>query len=67
MMPQTDIWRAAQVMVKRYGEDAPLEAAKRADQMLDAGDVDGLAAWKRILAATEELLRADPGDGESVH
>ena len=46
MMPETDIWRAAQVMVKRYGEDAPLEAAKRADKMLASGDMDGLAGEK---------------------
>jgi len=25
-----DIWRAAQLMVKRYGEEAPIQAAMRA-------------------------------------
>ncbi len=28
----------------------------RADQMLDQGDLDGLAIWKRILRAVDELL-----------
>jgi hypothetical protein len=34
------IWRAAQVMVKRYGEDAAFEAASCVDEMLDEGDID---------------------------
>ena len=28
--------------------------------MLEAGDLDGRAVWRRILAAVEELLRAEP-------
>jgi hypothetical protein len=30
-----DIFRTANVLVKHYGEDAALEAAQRADAMLD--------------------------------
>ena len=38
----TEIWRAALLMVKRYGDDAMLEAAVRADKLLDArGNLDG--------------------------
>jgi len=37
-----DICRAANILVKEYGvEQAPLMAAKRADAMLELGDVDG--------------------------
>ena len=36
-----DIWQAAVLLVKRYGDDAMLEAAERADQMLDEGDMAG--------------------------
>ncbi len=57
---EADIWRSAAQIIKRYGEDAPLEAAMRADAMLDAGDVDGLAVLKRIKKAAEELLRERP-------
>ena len=32
MIPDAEIWRAAMAMVKRYGDDAMLEAAARADQ-----------------------------------
>ncbi len=32
----------------------------RADAMLEAGDLDGLAVWKRTKKAAEELLRERP-------
>jgi hypothetical protein len=47
--------------VKRHDEDAPIEAAMRADAMLEKGDLDGYATWRRILRAVKELQRADPG------
>lgn len=39
----------------------------RADERLAAGDLDGQAAWKRILAAIEGLQKAAPGDGDADH
>ncbi len=47
--------------MKQHGDDAPIEAAMRADAMLEAGDLDGAAVWKRILRAVEELQGATPG------
>ncbi len=31
MIPDLDIYRAANVIIKQYGEDAPIEAAMRVD------------------------------------
>ncbi len=31
MIPDLDIYRSAQVLVKQHGEDAPIHAAMRAD------------------------------------
>ncbi len=45
MIPDLDIWRSAQVLVKLHGQDAPIHAAMRADAMLDKGDLDGYAVW----------------------
>jgi len=56
MIPDLDIYRSAQVLVKQHGEDAPIHAAMRADAMLEAGDLDGYAVFKRIVKAAEELL-----------
>ncbi len=53
--------------MKHHAENAPIEAAMRADTMLDKGDLDGYAVWKRILRAVEELQRAEPIEGEAVH
>ena len=50
-----DIYRTANELIKQHGEDAPIHAAMRTDELLDAGDLDGQAVWKRILAAVEEL------------
>ncbi len=58
---------SAAAMIKRYGEDAPIQAAMRADALLEEGDLDGQAVWRQVLAAIEELLRKEPGEGEGVH
>jgi hypothetical protein len=41
MIDDRDVWQAALLIVKRYGDDALLEAAERADQLLDGGDMAG--------------------------
>ncbi len=61
MIPDLDIYRSAQVLVKQHGQDAPIHAAMRADAMLDKGDLDGYAVWRRIVRAVGELQRIEPG------
>jgi hypothetical protein len=51
---EIDIWRAAQLMLKRlmlkrYGERALEESAARADELASAGDHNGAATWRRIM------------------
>jgi len=67
MPPNIDIYQTANELIKQHGEDAPIHAAMRADELLDAGDMDGQAVWKRILAAVEELLAKEPPEGAKVH
>ena len=43
VIPETDLWRAAQLMLKRYDEHALEESAARADELALAGDDDGAA------------------------
>ncbi len=66
MTSDLDIYRVAHLLVKRHGEDAPIKAAMRADAMLDKGDLDGYAVWKRILQAVGELLSKERPDGATV-
>ncbi len=55
MTPDLDIYRADAILVKRHVESAPVTAAMQADAMLEAGDLDDYAMWRRILRAVEEL------------
>jgi hypothetical protein len=42
-----DLYRTANTLVQQYGpEDAFLMAAKRADALLESGDVDGQRVWE---------------------
>jgi hypothetical protein len=52
-----DAYRAAKLLMDQHGEDAATFAAGRADLLLEEGDVEGSAVWRRIRAAIEELRR----------
>ncbi len=66
MIPEIDIYRSALPLIKQHGEDAPIHAAMRADELLEAGDLAGCAVWKRILRAIEELLSKERPAGATV-
>ena len=53
MIPEIDIWRAAQLVLKRYGEKALEESAARADELALAGDDDGATTWRRIMSGRD--------------
>jgi hypothetical protein len=55
-----DVWQAALLIVKRYGDDAMLEASELADQLLDEGDMAGAETWHRILNAIGRLQAKVP-------
>lgn len=66
-MEEIDIWRAAEQMQKRYGADAAIQSAMRADALLDQGDVAGFEVWNRVIAAINELERTATRNGEAKH
>ncbi len=49
MITALDIDRSAKLLIDRHGDEAPIHAAMRADELLDKGDLDGAAAWRRIV------------------
>jgi hypothetical protein len=63
MTPET--WREVSRLLDLLGDDAELEAATRADERLDAGDLDGAATWRRVLRALDNLRRAQPRPGDA--
>ena len=67
MTSDLDIYRSASLLIKQHGQDAPIQAAMRADELLEAGDLDGVAVWRRVLRAVEELQGTKPKPGGKVH
>jgi hypothetical protein len=61
MIADLDIWRAANLLIRRHGADAELAAPRRADLMRDRGDIEGQAVWKRIRRAIVELQAPPTG------
>ncbi len=41
--------RSAIELIEQHGEDAPLHAAMRADELMETGNMDGRAGWLRIV------------------
>ena len=60
MPTDLDIYRSAKLLVEQHGQDALIEAAMKADQLLERGDLDGRRIWTRIGAANVGLARS-PG------
>lgn len=67
MVADIDIWHAADVLIKEYGEDAEMIAAQRADALLAEGETDGHRFFKAVLEAIHELRRSAPREGEKVN
>lgn len=62
MVEQIDIYRAANMLIKKRGKDAAIEAAGRADEMLAKGDIEGERVWLSVLKAVNELQSIQRGD-----
>ncbi len=57
MTSDLDIYRSANVLIREHGDEAVIAAVKHADAMLEKGDLEGQAVWKRIVRAVEEIER----------
>jgi len=62
MLSDEDIYRVAHFMMQEHGCDAELEAATRADRMLQRGDRNQVLIWFRIWR-TIALMRQSPSGG----
>ena len=63
MPTDIDIYRSANLLIERYGEDAQIHAAMSADKMMAKGDLDGFAVWRLIIKAVDELLSVEQPRG----
>jgi len=61
MIPEFDIWRIANLMLKCYGDEADIETAMlRAGELFEEGDHNGAAVWLRVINAIAQLLNSTP-------
>jgi hypothetical protein len=60
VIPEIDIWRTANLMLKRYGEKTFEDSRTRADVLAADGDHDGASTWRRITAAVVQLANNVP-------
>ena len=60
MISEIDIWRVANLMLKRYGDEADIKSAIRGEELADAGDWAGEAVRRRIIDAIGQLKNTTP-------
>ena len=60
MIPEIDIWRAANLILRRYGAEAIEESSARADELAEQDDYNGQAIWHRITDAVSQLANTTP-------
>lgn len=56
MVSAWEQWAVANRYVTKHGEDAPLQLAMRADELLERGDLAGSRTYIAIMKKSEELL-----------
>ena len=59
-MTEIEIWRAAYLMLRWYGETAQQESARRAEEFAACGDPAGAAGWYRVVDAIGQLANRTP-------
>jgi len=54
-------------MTQCFRREAASQAPRCAAELLAAGEMDGCAMWKRIMAAIERLQAQKPAEDEPTH
>jgi len=67
MAPDTEIYRAANLLMEEFGHMAPEYAAMCAEGSLESGDVDGREVWLQILEVVEDFMSGAVPAGVTVH
>lgn len=61
MLNQWELWACANHYVKKHGEDAAVVAEMPADELMDAGDLDGAKNFQTIVRRINALLTPPKG------
>jgi hypothetical protein len=60
VIPEIDIWRIANLMLKHYGDQAETESAIRSGELAENGVSAGAAVWRRVTDVIGQLVNATP-------
>ena len=67
MVSNRDFYAAATLLIREHGAEAYSIARNRAEELKEAGDEAGYAAFRRITAAIKEIGQLEPAVGERRH
>ena len=67
MTSEIDIYRSANLLIQKHGDEAAIFAALEADACFERGDHAGKLTWLRIISTIEELQKATPDDPGTLH
>jgi hypothetical protein len=59
VIPEIEIWRAANLMLKQYGDKALEESAARAEELAAQDDHNGAAVWRLITRCRQSACESD--------
>ena len=65
MITEWELWACAQQVLTQHGDRAVEHVAERVAYLAIAGDMDGVATWRRIAERIDQL--ADQGAGQARH
>ena len=60
-IPDIDVWRVANLLIEKHGENAEIVAAQRVDELAEREDYDGRGVWLRIMRAVGKLQAKPTG------
>lgn len=61
MITEWELWACANHYIREHGEDAPVIAAMRADELLAEGDLAGSRTFQSIVRRINEMLEKPSG------
>ncbi len=67
MAPDSELYRAANLLMDEFGHMAPEYAAMCAEGSLESGDVDGREVWLQILEVVEDFMSGSVPEGITIH
>ena len=67
MTSDLDVYRSAQMLIRKHGENAALKVSAVADAMRERGNMEGVAVWRRVLKAVQEMQRKERAPGQAAH